>query len=116
MVGTRTDQTRVADRSSGERLGLGGDRDRGGYRMGAAHRCLRGQVRVDGGRWQDAQLATEYSIDTWRQWKFTWQATRGEHTVECRAIDKNGTAQVEAVADPVPDGATGLDSRTYTVN
>lgn len=74
------------------------------------------QVRVDGGRWQDAQLATEYSIDTWRQWKFTWQATRGEHTVECRAIDKNGTAQVEALADPVPDGATGLDSRTYTVN
>lgn len=73
------------------------------------------QVRVDGGPWQDAQLATEYSIDTWRQWKFTWQAARGEHTVECRAVDKNGRAQVEAHADPVPDGATGLDSRTYTV-
>ncbi|MCM3894459.1 MULTISPECIES: molybdopterin-dependent oxidoreductase [Gordonia] len=73
------------------------------------------QVRIDRGPWQDAQLATEYSIDTWRQWKFTWQATSGKHTVECRAIDKNGEAQTETEADPVPDGATGLDSRDYTV-
>ena len=73
------------------------------------------QVRVDRGPWQDAQLATEYSIDTWRQWKFTWQATSGQHTVECRAIDKNGKTQTETEADPVPDGATGLDSRDYTV-
>ena len=40
---------------------------------------------------------------------------RDRHTVECRAIDKNGKTQTETEADPVPDGATGLDSRDYTV-
>ncbi|GAA3704823.1 molybdopterin-dependent oxidoreductase [Gordonia hankookensis] len=72
-------------------------------------------VRIDDGAWQPAQLAEEYSVDTWRQWRFTWNATPGDHTVTCRATDKNGRAQVETYASPVPDGATGLDSRTYTI-
>ncbi|MGV9826058.1 molybdopterin-dependent oxidoreductase [Gordonia sp. NPDC003429] len=74
------------------------------------------QVRIDDGAWQQAELATEYSIDTWRQWRYTWQATPGRHTVECRAFDMTGKAQTEQFASPIPDGATGLDSRTYTVS
>ncbi|NED62002.1 oxidoreductase, partial [Streptomyces sp. SID10244] len=27
-------------------------------------------VRIDDGAWQPAQLAEEYSVDTWRQWRF----------------------------------------------
>ena len=73
-------------------------------------------VRVDDGGWQRAELATEYSIDTWRQWRFAWDATPGEHTVECRAIDKDGNQQVEAYASPIPDGATGLDARRFSVS
>ena len=73
------------------------------------------EVRIDNGPWQPAQLATEYSVDTWRQWRYSWAATPGTHTVTCRAIDNKGTPQIEAIADPIPDGATGLDSRTYQV-
>lgn len=73
------------------------------------------EVRVDDGPWAAADLATAYSDDTWRQWSYAWAATSGQHTVRCRAIDKRGQVQTEALADPIPDGATGLDSRTYTV-
>ncbi|MEE3853354.1 molybdopterin-dependent oxidoreductase [Gordonia sp. LSe1-13] len=73
-------------------------------------------VRIDEGPWQPAELATEYSVDTWRQWRFVWSATPGDHTVECRATDQNGQQQVEAYAAPIPDGATGLDSRIYTID
>lgn len=73
------------------------------------------EVRVDQGPWQPAELTTEYSIDTWRQWKFVWQATKGNHTLECRAIDQKGMPQIERYQAPAPDGASGLDDRTYTI-
>ena len=74
------------------------------------------QVRIDGGAWQDATLSGEVSADTWRQWVYQWDATTtGQHTIECRAIDGTGTAQTEQVQGVMPDGATGLDSRSVTV-
>ncbi len=73
------------------------------------------QVRVDKGEWQDATLSGDVSVDTWRQWEWQWPADRGQHTIECRAIDGNGDAQAEEVVGTVPDGATGLDSRVVTV-
>lgn len=73
------------------------------------------EVRVDNGPWEAAELAADYSNDTWRPWKYTWRAGAGEHTVSCRAIGKDGKIQTADLADPVPDGATGLDSRTYKI-
>ncbi|WP_238420516.1 molybdopterin-dependent oxidoreductase [Gordonia sp. 'Campus'] len=73
------------------------------------------EVRVDQGPWQPAELAEEYSIDTWRQWRFPWQATKGEHTLECRAIDKLGRPQIERYQATAPDGASGLDDHVYTI-
>lgn len=73
------------------------------------------RIRIDDGPWQQAQLAADYSDDTWRLWHFTWRATPGRHRVECRAVGKNGEVQTEKKADPVPDGATGLHSRSYIV-
>ena len=35
------------------------------------------EVRVDGGPWQQAQLAAVPDLDTWRQWVFQWDATTG---------------------------------------
>ncbi len=32
------------------------------------------EVRVDGGPWQEATLADEDNIDTWRQWVWEWEA------------------------------------------
>jgi len=48
------------------------------------------EVRVDGGQWQDATLADQDNIDTWRQWKYEWKPTSGTHTLEVRATDDTG--------------------------
>jgi DMSO/TMAO reductase YedYZ molybdopterin-dependent catalytic subunit len=67
------------------------------------------EVRVDGGAWQAATLATELSAATWVQWKWTWQATAGTHFVEVRATDGTGEVQTDKVSPPDPDGARGHD-------
>ncbi len=65
------------------------------------------QVQVDGGAWQDAELATTPNIDTWVQWRTTIRVDEGDHQVRVRAIDLDGEVQTGAVADVLPDGATG---------
>jgi hypothetical protein len=65
------------------------------------------EVRVDEGAWQDAELAVEDTIDTWRQWKVVVPMTSGEHRLQVRATDATGEVQTEALAEPFPDGATG---------
>ncbi|MBT0994534.1 molybdopterin-dependent oxidoreductase [Cellulomonas sp. DKR-3] len=77
----------------------------------AQHRGVtRVQVQVDGGAWQDATLADDGGIDSWRQWRFEWQADEpGRHEVRVRAFDPEGP-QTGAVAGVIPDGATGYDT------
>lgn len=65
------------------------------------------EVRVDGGPWQSARLAPVPSIDTWRQWSWSWDATPGKHRLEVRATDNGGVPQPEEVQPVEPDGATG---------
>jgi DMSO/TMAO reductase YedYZ molybdopterin-dependent catalytic subunit len=72
-------------------------------------------VQVDGGAWQQTTLADAISADTWRQWKYAWQATPGSHTIKVRATDAHGTVQTAKVQDVVPDGATGLHTISVTV-
>ena len=67
------------------------------------------EVRVDGGAWQAATLATELSAATWVQWKWTWQAATGTHFIEVRATDGTGVVQTGKVTPPDPDGARGHD-------
>jgi DMSO/TMAO reductase YedYZ molybdopterin-dependent catalytic subunit len=74
----------------------------------AQHVGVRGvEVRVDGGPWQPATLGVAANADTWVQWSVPWDAEPGEHTLEARATDASGTPQTGAVADVLPDGATG---------
>jgi DMSO/TMAO reductase YedYZ molybdopterin-dependent catalytic subunit len=73
------------------------------------------EVRVDGGPWQRATLAADGSIDTWRQWHWVWNAPRGNHVLQVRAIDAAGIPQTEDEASPVPNGATGLHTVNITV-
>ncbi len=68
------------------------------------------EVRVDGGQWHQATLATVPDIDTWRQWTWQWDAPKGTHLIEARATDKTGYTQTSAVADVAPNGATGYPS------
>ncbi|MFC7449571.1 molybdopterin-dependent oxidoreductase [Rhodococcus daqingensis] len=82
----------------------------------AQHRGIeRVEVRVDEGPWQPATLTPEYSLDTWRQWTWQWDAPAGVHTVQVRATDLDGNVQTEERTPPIPDGATGWHSRTITV-
>ncbi len=64
-------------------------------------------VRVDSGPWNLATLAAVPGIDTWRQWVWEWEATPGNHTVECRATDATGYTQTGLEEPPEPNGATG---------
>jgi DMSO/TMAO reductase YedYZ molybdopterin-dependent catalytic subunit len=73
------------------------------------------EVRADGGEWQQARLAAEVNLDTWRMWQVELDLPAGDHTVECRATDRSGYTQTEEQADVVPDGATGWHSKTFSV-
>ena len=64
-------------------------------------------VRVDSGPWNLATLAAVPGLDTWRQWAWEWDATPGNHLIECRATDKTGYTQTGLDEPPEPNGATG---------
>ncbi|MFE2134918.1 molybdopterin-dependent oxidoreductase, partial [Streptomyces sp. NPDC059466] len=83
----------------------------------AQHRGVREvEVRVDDGPWQRARLAAEDTVDTWRQWSFPWEATKGGHTLTVRATDGTGQVQTAQRARTIPDGASGRHSVVVTVD
>ena len=57
--------------------------------------------------WQVATLAMVASIDTWRLWSLTWNATPGDHQIRVRATDNEGETQTSQEEPPAPNGATG---------
>jgi DMSO/TMAO reductase YedYZ molybdopterin-dependent catalytic subunit len=74
------------------------------------------EVRVDQGPWAKAELLPVPSIDTWVQWRYSWKATGGPHTLTVRATDESGAVQTEKRATPFPDGATGWHNITVTAS
>jgi DMSO/TMAO reductase YedYZ molybdopterin-dependent catalytic subunit len=72
------------------------------------------EVRVDGGPWQDAQLATEVTKNSWRMWRTFFDLKPGNHTVESRATDDTGYVQTQTPADTIPNGASGWPSVAFT--
>jgi hypothetical protein len=73
------------------------------------------EVRADEGPWERAELAVEDNTDTWRQWRWTWQATPGSHQLQVRASDRTGYTQTSRREPIAPNGATGWHSVTVTV-
>ena len=74
------------------------------------------EVRIDSGPWVDADLGTEDSIETWRQWSWKWaDATKGRHTLTVRATDADGTTQTSDRSRIRPNGTTGWHSVQFTV-
>jgi DMSO/TMAO reductase YedYZ molybdopterin-dependent catalytic subunit len=72
------------------------------------------EVRVDGGKWQEAELAAQDNIDTWRQWVWMWTPTSGNHTLEVRSTDDTGYTQTDKRTPIAPNGSTGWHSVNVT--
>ncbi len=60
------------------------------------------EVRVDSGPWQEAKLADEDNINTWRQWVYMWDAKPGNHQIEVRATDEHRHTCRRPSARPSP--------------
>ncbi len=73
------------------------------------------EVQVDDGPWVQADLAETAGPDTWRQWRYAWDAPSGDHRLTVRATDAKGTLQDPAEAPPAPDGASGYHSVRVSV-
>lgn len=60
------------------------------------------EVSTDGGStWNPATLAQEKSRFAWRLWSYSWNAKRGDYTIQSRATDSQGRVQpAEAAWNP----------------
>jgi DMSO/TMAO reductase YedYZ molybdopterin-dependent catalytic subunit len=74
------------------------------------------EVRIDDLDWAPAELGDELNIESWRQWRYAWEATPGPHRVAVRATDGEGNLQTEERVPVLPDGASGWLSQLITVS
>ncbi|WP_185996011.1 molybdopterin-dependent oxidoreductase [Nocardioides campestrisoli] len=72
------------------------------------------EVALDGGDWQEAEIASPKTDDTWVQWAATVPVPEGEHVLRVRARGKDGAVQTGVRRDVVPDGATGWHTVEFT--
>ncbi len=93
-----------------------GPRDIAGVAWAQHRGIARVEVQIDGGPWQRAELAPEDTVDTWRQWRLTWDAPAGDHQIAVRATTDDGETQTSMLADPAPNGATGYHTVVVQVS
>jgi DMSO/TMAO reductase YedYZ molybdopterin-dependent catalytic subunit len=74
------------------------------------------EVQLDGGGWQPATIASRNLTDSWVQWVATVDASAGHHRLACRAVNDDGQVQTAVRADPVPNGATGWHTISFTAD
>ncbi|MER7556878.1 molybdopterin-dependent oxidoreductase [Nocardioides sp. NPDC126508] len=87
----------------------------GGVAWAQHHGVAKVDVRIDGGRWQPAELGPDAGIDYWRQWFLAWDAEPGSHQLAVRVTDRDGTVQSDERATPFPDGSSGIQEIVVTV-
>ncbi|MFI5626804.1 molybdopterin-dependent oxidoreductase [Nocardioides sp. NPDC051685] len=87
----------------------------GGVAWAQHHGVAKVDVRIDGGRWQQAELGPDAGIDYWRQWFLPWDADPGSHQLAVRVTDRDGTVQSDDRAAPFPDGSSGIQEIVVTV-
>ena len=71
-------------------------------------------MQVDGGAWQEVELARVPSVDTWVQWRGEVDVSPGVHRLTVRATDRSGATQSPVRTDVIPDGASGWHSVEFT--
>ena len=110
---SRIDTVQDGDRLSAGKIPIGGV-------AWAPHRGIeRVEVSTDGGEtWNDARLAAQLDMDTWRQYVYAWDASSasGEYTLQVRATDGEGETQTQAKTPPHPSGATGYHTLQVSVS
>jgi DMSO/TMAO reductase YedYZ molybdopterin-dependent catalytic subunit len=72
------------------------------------------QVQLDGVGWQPAVIARKHLADSWVQWAATVDASPGRHQLAVRAVNEDGQVQTAVRADPVPNGASGWHTISFT--
>ncbi|MCQ3803615.1 MAG: molybdopterin-dependent oxidoreductase [Acidimicrobiia bacterium] len=83
----------------------------------APHRGVdRVEVKIGNGPWIDAELSSEISDNSWRQWQLAWDPEPGRYKLRVRATDGEGVTQTDIRRPPAPDGATGYHTIDVTVN
>ncbi|UGQ09607.1 molybdopterin-dependent oxidoreductase [Yinghuangia sp. ASG 101] len=73
------------------------------------------EIQIDDEPWQQAQLAAENTVDTWRQFVWYWNAKPGPHRIRVRATDRTGAVQTDEEQGVAPDGATGWHTISMTI-
>lgn len=66
------------------------------------------EIQVDDGPWNSATIVSSETGDAWVQWKTSWSATKGDHSLRVRVVSNDGTTQDSHVRPVEPSGATGL--------
>jgi DMSO/TMAO reductase YedYZ molybdopterin-dependent catalytic subunit len=74
------------------------------------------QVQLDGAGWQPATIARKNLTDSWVQWVATVDAAPGRHQLAVRAVNDEGQVQTAVRADPVPNGASGWHTITFSAD
>lgn len=89
----------------------------GGIAYSGARGISRVEIRVDDGPWEKAEVREPaLSPLAWVQWRYSWKASRGMHTVRVRAYDGNGALQETGEHGTFPDGATGISDKRVAVS
>ena len=83
----------------------------GGIAFAGARGISKVEVRVDDGRWEEAELRSPLSDTTWVIWRYDWPFQPGSHNFEVRCAERDGTPQIEEFRDNRPSGATGIHSK-----
>lgn len=87
-----------------------GDQEVLGYAFGDGRPIAGVEVRIDDGEWARAELVYNLLDDDlpphlWVLWRLPWSATRGSHTLECRATYEDGEGQIQGRAFPYSGGS-----------
>lgn len=67
-------------------------------------------IQVDDDAWQPMTIVPGTTGDAWVQWKGSWTATPGAHTLKVRVTNNDGIVQDGRPRPVEPSGATGLHS------
>ena len=89
----------------------------GGIAYAGARGISKVEVRLDDEpEWREAELRTPLSDVTWVIWRYDWPFEEGRHDFHVRCAEADGTPQIEEDGPPRPDGASGIHTKSETVD